>query len=966
MRLNNQNANLVGYCCGFFRSLLLNINVDQGELNRRFTTLDLLPTIFNYFTAHTTNYSTYYEISFIASYLASKGRWSCINEREVQCFMEGALDIKSGRKTVFPVSKIFYMMAKRESLRPTIMNHLKALSRLRVSPNDQQVLTAIINQLTLQPVEARNSFVEEGLLGIMEEMLTIVQQQLSKSAMDPTMNNVNNTPANVSNDGIIKRMSSGSINITNLVMKPPTLPEENEEKAEEISPGNETNVPVVVEEKKNDELPRQDSSRALSRSNSSARASLSSSSASLNMSNKSNTVMNEEDTILVDNRRMIQQPGDYTNFSESASLRSSTGSAAPNNNNSTSEASVKPDIDLNFQIGTALQSVVTNIGSPHRSRAQSHADKKARKESQSNATTATAVNIVKNAKMRKASSTKSNNNNNTDTDTSSRQSEDNNSLTESYSAGQQVAVNLISDARDVARQTSQKVAQMVLSQLGTILRASSEAVEEPSDEASISASQSDSLPIVRGSGTSSTVSSSTSSLRDSYATQTPSTSARSLLQNSGNSIANIGLGLANSLQESSMRPHDPRSVMNSADTDTITHTASRSTINTSSLGTIDEGTNNNNIPTDASAVIFVHDSALINVDVDKSITEQQINQQPAETKAVEVIPPITVNTHGTHDKHNVRDSLMGSAANSTNNSVTIFNGALLSYYAFTLYYMLDSVGRLAEPEEIRAKYSNELIQIYKKVDSLLHMNIMAQVTHRGPNNEPMTAITNKPMLDLFIQKEQKKIEAWLPWTQNRVMNRKPFYSPKGPIVLDITSATPNVKLSEDCLRVTNSSVFFESIRANRSVSQGKWYFELETVTSGLFQIGWVTPQVEFKAQEGYGVGVGDDEQGWAVDYQRGVIWHGSKTLYGPGKKICKAGDIVQVLLDLETRVMRFGLNGEIFGDAFANVDAKELFPAISLGQFQECVINFGDSALRYPKVLEGGYLPLNKVATNVK
>jgi hypothetical protein len=45
--------------------------------------------------------------------LASKGRWSCINEREVQCFMDGALDIKSGRKTVFPVSKVFYMMAKR-------------------------------------------------------------------------------------------------------------------------------------------------------------------------------------------------------------------------------------------------------------------------------------------------------------------------------------------------------------------------------------------------------------------------------------------------------------------------------------------------------------------------------------------------------------------------------------------------------------------------------------------------------------------------------------------------------------------------------------------------------------------------------------------------------------------------------------------------------------------------------------
>jgi len=43
-----------------------------------------------------------------------------------------------------------------------------------------------------------------------------------------------------------------------------------------------------------------------------------------------------------------------------------------------------------------------------------------------------------------------------------------------------------------------------------------------------------------------------------------------------------------------------------------------------------------------------------------------------------------------------------------------------------------------------------------------------------------------------------------------------------------------------------------------------------------------------------------------------------------------------------------------------NFEAKELFPAISLGQFQECVINFGESSLRYPKVLEEGYLPLKQ------
>ena len=111
------------------------------------------------------------------------------------------------------------------------MNHLKALSRLRVTPNDQQVLTAIINQLTLQPIDLRNYFVDEGILDVIDEMLAIVQQQLSKSATEPPTNNIYSAPANISNDELTKRMSSGSINIANLVMKPPTLPEENEERS---------------------------------------------------------------------------------------------------------------------------------------------------------------------------------------------------------------------------------------------------------------------------------------------------------------------------------------------------------------------------------------------------------------------------------------------------------------------------------------------------------------------------------------------------------------------------------------------------------------------------------------------------------------------------------------------------------------------------------------------------------------
>lgn len=93
----------------------------------------------------------------------------------------------------------------------------------------------------------------------------------------------------------------------------------------------------------------------------------------------------------------------------------------------------------------------------------------------------------------------------------------------------------------------------------------------------------------------------------------------------------------------------------------------------------------------------------------------------------------------------------------------------------------------------------------------------------------------------------------------------------GSVVLDISSAVGNLKVYRDRLTVSNPSVLLGSIRASVSVKSGKWYYEVELATQGLFQIGWVTSRCHFRPFEGYGFGVGDDEYSWAVDFQRGIL-----------------------------------------------------------------------------------------------
>lgn len=76
------------------------------------------------------------------------------------------------------------------------------------------------------------------------------------------------------------------------------------------------------------------------------------------------------------------------------------------------------------------------------------------------------------------------------------------------------------------------------------------------------------------------------------------------------------------------------------------------------------------------------------------------------------------------------------------------------------------------------------------------------------------------------------------------------------VMLNTLDATRHWKISEDGLSVRNDGSTFESIRATKNVSQGKWYYEVTLVTAGIMQIGWASVHCQFSPDEG--TGVGDD------------------------------------------------------------------------------------------------------------
>ncbi|KAI7818651.1 hypothetical protein BC939DRAFT_462388 [Gamsiella multidivaricata] len=176
------------------------------------------------------------------------------------------------------------------------------------------------------------------------------------------------------------------------------------------------------------------------------------------------------------------------------------------------------------------------------------------------------------------------------------------------------------------------------------------------------------------------------------------------------------------------------------------------------------------------------------------------------------------------------------------------------------------------------------------------------------------------------------------------------------VMLNTLDATMHWKISGDGLSIRNDGSTFESIRATKSISQGKWFYEVTLVTAGIMQLGWATVHCQFSPEDG--TGVGDDIFGFAYDGCRNLIWSdGESESYG-GSEAWRPGDVVGFYLDIDNAIMECFLNGRSLGkvtpfemDHFGAQAVSGYYPALSFTSFQQATVNFGATPFRYPPAL---------------
>ncbi|DBA03258.1 TPA: hypothetical protein N0F65_011617 [Lagenidium giganteum] len=144
--------------------------------------------------------------------------------------------------------------------------------------------------------------------------------------------------------------------------------------------------------------------------------------------------------------------------------------------------------------------------------------------------------------------------------------------------------------------------------------------------------------------------------------------------------------------------------------------------------------------------------------------------------------------------------------------------------------------------------------------------------------------------------------------------------------------------------------------AGVSLFRGKWYYEVEVVSSGLIQIGWIDGY--FQGSSDQGEGVGDHSHSWSYDGNRQRRWNSGSSSYG---EKWKAGDVIGCLLDMDNCEMMFYRNGINLGVAYSDfkvdmADKKSgLMPGISLERGEIIRVNLGHHPFAYPPTLGSDY-----------
>jgi hypothetical protein len=151
------------------------------------------------------------------------------------------------------------------------------------------------------------------------------------------------------------------------------------------------------------------------------------------------------------------------------------------------------------------------------------------------------------------------------------------------------------------------------------------------------------------------------------------------------------------------------------------------------------------------------------------------------------------------------------------------------------------------------------------------------------------------------------------------------------------SKQSNIVLSEGNLKTFSAGSDHNTVISTMSVSNGKWYFEVEVTSGNYSLIGIVqTSDLSYYLTEGNFVGKASDSYGWygRIAYKYN---NGSGSSYGSATS---AGNIVGVALDLDAGTLTFYKNGVSQSTAFTGLSGT-FIPAISVYNSSYFAANFG-------------------------
>eukprot|EP01125_Pyxidicula_operculata_P020051 TRINITY_DN731_c1_g2_i3.p1 TRINITY_DN731_c1_g2~~TRINITY_DN731_c1_g2_i3.p1 ORF type:complete len:815 (+),score=144.56 TRINITY_DN731_c1_g2_i3:141-2585(+) len=270
---------------------------------------------------------------------------------------------------------------------------------------------------------------------------------------------------------------------------------------------------------------------------------------------------------------------------------------------------------------------------------------------------------------------------------------------------------------------------------------------------------------------------------------------------------------------------------------------------------------------------------------------------------------------------------------------------------------LDRV-KIARSLTIHKEIDNRLYVVLQKIidttkDSEIFFICMDAVVHLMMNVDDSEKEKIRKIGELVIERapvfsSNRKVVDWLGWAKVYILglprSTKFGLDPKKSAIIHIS----------DCGLVLRHEFWgtFGSAISTSGVTKGKWYYEAQLLTVGLFFVGWVNDR--FRPEPYEGIGVGSDEHSWAVDLKKHTIRHtnsdGSVRLPYAKDITPAVGGYVQCYLDLDSLEMSFGYNGQHLGVAFEKfVVAGGMFAAVSTNLENECKLNFGSTPFRYPQ-----------------